>query len=216
MKCKVCSRPFSDPSNLNKHVRLHSQGDTPYRCLYCDKILVRKRDLDRHILSRHHHTLASSSSSSTVAATSRLIANEQQKVHQHKRQENVGVVTSGHSGHGCGKGIKNDANDDEDTDELEVDDEEDLADEEESGRSSRSGGCVSDPDFIQMDVISNPDEENEENTNNDDQEQIEVDVDEVHEPILTTNLFEKSTSSSKNDKIKHNFHNQTRKFFDSS
>ncbi len=53
LKCKVCSRPFSDPSNLNKHVRLHSQGDTPYRCPYCGKILVRKRDLDRHIMSRH-------------------------------------------------------------------------------------------------------------------------------------------------------------------
>ena len=53
LKCKVCSRPFSDPSNLNKHVRLHSQGDTPYRCPYCGKILVRKRDLDRHIISRH-------------------------------------------------------------------------------------------------------------------------------------------------------------------
>lgn len=54
LKCKVCSRPFSDPSNLNKHVRLHSQGDTPYRCPYCGKILVRKRDLDRHIMSRHN------------------------------------------------------------------------------------------------------------------------------------------------------------------
>ena len=53
LKCKVCSRPFSDPSNLNKHVRLHSQGDTPYRCPYCGKILVRKRDLDRHVISRH-------------------------------------------------------------------------------------------------------------------------------------------------------------------
>jgi hypothetical protein len=53
LKCKVCSRPFSDPSNLNKHVRLHSQGETPYRCPYCGKILVRKRDLDRHIMSRH-------------------------------------------------------------------------------------------------------------------------------------------------------------------
>ncbi len=53
LKCKVCSRPFSDPSNLNKHVRLHSQGDTPYRCPYCSKILVRKRDLDRHVISRH-------------------------------------------------------------------------------------------------------------------------------------------------------------------
>ena len=53
LKCKVCSRPFSDPSNLNKHVRLHSQGETPYRCPYCGKVLVRKRDLDRHIMSRH-------------------------------------------------------------------------------------------------------------------------------------------------------------------
>jgi uncharacterized C2H2 Zn-finger protein len=53
LKCKVCARPFSDPSNLNKHVRLHSQGETPYRCPYCGKILVRKRDLDRHIISRH-------------------------------------------------------------------------------------------------------------------------------------------------------------------
>ena len=53
LKCKVCSRPFSDPSNLNKHVRLHSQGETPYRCPFCGKILVRKRDLDRHIISRH-------------------------------------------------------------------------------------------------------------------------------------------------------------------
>lgn len=58
LKCKVCLRPFSDPSNLNKHVRLHSQGETPYRCPYCDKILVRKRDLDRHILSRHSNNNA--------------------------------------------------------------------------------------------------------------------------------------------------------------
>ena len=57
LKCKVCSRPFSDPSNLNKHVRLHSQGETPYRCPYCGKVLVRKRDLDRHIMSRHNTSL---------------------------------------------------------------------------------------------------------------------------------------------------------------
>jgi uncharacterized Zn-finger protein len=24
LQCRVCSRPFSDPSNLNKHIRLHS------------------------------------------------------------------------------------------------------------------------------------------------------------------------------------------------
>ncbi|XP_005098240.3 zinc finger protein 574 [Aplysia californica] len=53
LKCKICSRPFGDPSNLNKHVRLHAQGDTPYRCDYCGKVLVRRRDLERHVKSRH-------------------------------------------------------------------------------------------------------------------------------------------------------------------
>lgn len=31
LKCKFCSRPFGDPSNLNKHVRLHAEGNTPYK-----------------------------------------------------------------------------------------------------------------------------------------------------------------------------------------
>ncbi|XP_025204714.1 zinc finger protein 778 [Melanaphis sacchari] len=53
LKCKYCYRPFGDPSNLNKHVRLHAEGDTPYKCDCCGKILVRKRDLDRHMKSRH-------------------------------------------------------------------------------------------------------------------------------------------------------------------
>nr|KAG5704991.1 hypothetical protein BaRGS_022833 [Batillaria attramentaria] len=53
LKCKVCLRPFGDPSNLNKHVRLHAEGDTPYRCDFCGKVLVRRRDLERHIRSRH-------------------------------------------------------------------------------------------------------------------------------------------------------------------
>ena len=53
LKCKVCLRPFGDPSNLNKHVRLHAEGDTPYRCDYCGKVLVRRRDLERHVRSRH-------------------------------------------------------------------------------------------------------------------------------------------------------------------
>ncbi|XP_054753679.2 zinc finger E-box-binding homeobox 1-like [Lytechinus pictus] len=53
LKCKVCLRPFGDPSNLNKHIRLHAEGDTPYRCEYCGKVLVRRRDLERHIRSRH-------------------------------------------------------------------------------------------------------------------------------------------------------------------
>ncbi|KAK4879169.1 hypothetical protein RN001_007315 [Aquatica leii] len=53
LKCKFCLRPFGDPSNLNKHVRLHAEGDTPYKCDLCGKILVRRRDLERHLKSRH-------------------------------------------------------------------------------------------------------------------------------------------------------------------
>ncbi|XP_043269295.1 transcription factor hamlet [Venturia canescens] len=53
LKCKFCLRPFGDPSNLNKHVRLHADGETPYRCDLCGKVLVRRRDLERHIRSRH-------------------------------------------------------------------------------------------------------------------------------------------------------------------
>ncbi|GBP19766.1 PR domain zinc finger protein 13 [Eumeta japonica] len=53
LQCKYCFRPFGDPSNLNKHVRLHSQSETPYNCHLCGKMLVRKRDLERHLRSRH-------------------------------------------------------------------------------------------------------------------------------------------------------------------
>ncbi|XP_017785217.1 PREDICTED: PR domain zinc finger protein 16 [Nicrophorus vespilloides] len=53
LKCKFCLRPFGDPSNLNKHVRLHAEGDTPYKCDLCGKVLVRRRDLERHLKSRH-------------------------------------------------------------------------------------------------------------------------------------------------------------------
>lgn len=55
LKCKYCFRPFGDPSNLNKHVRLHVQGNTVYKCDECDKILVRRRDLQRHIRTRHQN-----------------------------------------------------------------------------------------------------------------------------------------------------------------
>lgn len=60
LKCKICLRPFGDPSNLNKHVRLHAEGETPYRCEFCNKVLVRRRDLDRHIRSRHPEVMESS------------------------------------------------------------------------------------------------------------------------------------------------------------
>lgn len=144
MKCKVCSRPFSDPSNLNKHVRLHSQGDTPYRCLYCDKILVRKRDLDRHILSRHHHVLPSSSLSSEIHITDEPNEQRHQKSTLQSAQEKREKASS--SATACENG-------DEICDDFEVEVEEET---------TRSGGCISETDFNQdqdIDILSNSDED---------------------------------------------------------
>lgn len=139
MKCKVCSRPFSDPSNLNKHVRLHSQGDTPYRCLYCDKILVRKRDLDRHILSRHHHVLPSSSLSSEIQITDDQNEERHQKSTLQSTQEKASS-----SAIACENG-------DEICDDFEVEVEEET---------TRSGGCISETDFNHdIDILSNSDED---------------------------------------------------------
>ncbi|XP_029658336.1 zinc finger protein 236 [Octopus sinensis] len=72
LKCKVCLRPFGDPSNLNKHIRLHAEGDTPYRCEFCGKVLVRRRDLERHIKSRHPNEVERSDSQDTDEATDSL------------------------------------------------------------------------------------------------------------------------------------------------
>lgn len=59
LQCRVCNRPFSDPSNLNKHIRLHLHRSvsglaSPYKCRICFKVLVRRRDLERHLKSRHN------------------------------------------------------------------------------------------------------------------------------------------------------------------
>lgn len=75
LKCKYCYRPFGDPSNLNKHVRLHVQSNTLYKCNICAKILVRRRDLQRHMQTRHHQTdvemdTTIESSSSNVSSSS--------------------------------------------------------------------------------------------------------------------------------------------------
>uniref|UniRef100_A0A7M5X559 C2H2-type domain-containing protein n=1 Tax=Clytia hemisphaerica TaxID=252671 RepID=A0A7M5X559_9CNID len=53
LRCQYCQKRFGDPSNMAKHIRLHAVGDTPYKCPYCAKVLVRRRDLERHIKSRH-------------------------------------------------------------------------------------------------------------------------------------------------------------------
>ncbi|XP_031825951.1 PR/SET domain 13 [Nomia melanderi] len=65
LKCKYCLRPFGDPSNLNKHVRLHADGETPYKCDLCGKVLVRRRDLERHIRSRHQENVDQNSDTSS-------------------------------------------------------------------------------------------------------------------------------------------------------
>lgn len=56
LKCKYCLRPFGDPSNLNKHIRLHVQEKSLYKCHVCNKILVRRRDLLRHMNIKHNVT----------------------------------------------------------------------------------------------------------------------------------------------------------------
>lgn len=66
LKCKYCARSFGDPSNLNKHVRLHANGDNPYKCDLCGKILVRRRDLERHIKSRHRENTENIVTSSEI------------------------------------------------------------------------------------------------------------------------------------------------------
>ncbi|KAH8234834.1 hypothetical protein KR032_003793 [Drosophila birchii] len=97
LKCKFCLRPFGDPSNLNKHVRLHLQthpgsasgagdgggasgagsdidiegeADAGYQCHLCNKSFPRRRDLQRHMETRHGGSNQSSSqSSSTTTST---------------------------------------------------------------------------------------------------------------------------------------------------
>lgn len=53
LTCKICEHRFGDPSNLNKHVRLHITDDSRYKCDICGKVLVRRRDLERHKNSWH-------------------------------------------------------------------------------------------------------------------------------------------------------------------
>ncbi|KPJ15924.1 PR domain zinc finger protein 13 [Papilio machaon] len=63
LRCRHCLRAFGDPSNLNKHVRLHaaraphaSQDSAPHACPRCGKPLARRRDLERHMRARHSHS----------------------------------------------------------------------------------------------------------------------------------------------------------------
>ena len=53
LRCKVCDKSFSDPSNMKKHVKLHETEDTVHKCRYCGRNFVRYRGLLNHIKSKH-------------------------------------------------------------------------------------------------------------------------------------------------------------------
>lgn len=59
LRCKVCDKSFSDPSNMKKHVKLHETEDTVHKCRHCGRNFVRYRGLLNHIKSKHseHVTL---------------------------------------------------------------------------------------------------------------------------------------------------------------
>ena len=88
LKCMVCGRPFGDPSNLNKHIRLHAESTTstaggglaPYRCRHCGKVLVRRRDLDRHVRARHHDLLSPSTDDVTDNGADAVVVTSSERV----------------------------------------------------------------------------------------------------------------------------------------
>ena len=53
LRCKVCDKSFSDPSNMKKHVKLHEAEDTVHKCRHCGRNFVRYRGLLNHIKSKH-------------------------------------------------------------------------------------------------------------------------------------------------------------------
>ncbi|XP_060591556.1 zinc finger protein 236-like isoform X2 [Ruditapes philippinarum] len=51
-KCPHCSKSFQKPSQLERHVRIHT-GDKPYKCQICPKSFNQKGALQMHVLGRH-------------------------------------------------------------------------------------------------------------------------------------------------------------------
>lgn len=58
LRCKVCDKSFSDPSNMKKHVKLHETEDTVHKCRHCGRNFVRYRGLLNHIKSKHSEHLS--------------------------------------------------------------------------------------------------------------------------------------------------------------
>ena len=52
-QCRVCSKAFSQSSNLITHMRKHA-GVKPFACDLCDEAFQKKVDLRRHTETTHN------------------------------------------------------------------------------------------------------------------------------------------------------------------
>lgn len=74
LRCRHCARAFGDPSNLNKHVRLHAArggalAGGGLECGVCGKALARRRDLERHMRTHVAPRAPEPGDSTAVGAT---------------------------------------------------------------------------------------------------------------------------------------------------
>jgi uncharacterized Zn-finger protein len=47
-QCKFCPKSFRKPSDLVRHIRIHT-GERPYKCACCNKCFTVKSTLDSHL-----------------------------------------------------------------------------------------------------------------------------------------------------------------------